>query len=163
MRANVIVACKQKPTDGCPWACIDSQCFIVALLGRIMPDHERAMLAYCKLAELSQQKRQLPGRDKFLVLAGAAACRAGWPEIAARCRSLILANNPAHQISRFGTFADALRDPGFGSLLKSRQRFCTYERAEHILQELAVDLDQPSDAPAMTAGEQAGSFLSHCS
>ena len=36
-----------------------------------MPDHERAMLAYCKLAELSQEKRQLPGRDKFLVLAGA--------------------------------------------------------------------------------------------
>lgn len=125
-----------------------------------MPDHERAMLAYAKLAEISHAKQQDQGRDKLLVLAGAAACRAGWPDVAARCRELIVASNPSHLLARFATFAEALRDDDFTTYLKARQRFCSYERAEHLLQELDIDLDASDSDVNDGAGERAMMFLS---
>ncbi len=127
-----------------------------------MPDHERAMLAYATLAQISAEKRQLQGRDKFLVLAGAAACRAGWPDVANRCRALILENNPAHRIGSFPSFADAMRDDDFLALLKGRQRFCTYERAEHILQQLEMEVAPAGSDTAATAGDRALALLSAC-
>lgn len=72
-----------------------------------MRDHEAAMLAYIRLAEVSLRKRQPLGHNKLLVLAAAAACRAGWPEVAQRCRELVLEHNPAHLIGKFATVADA--------------------------------------------------------
>ena len=125
-----------------------------------MPDHERAMLAYAKLAEISHQRRQDQGRDKLLVLAGAAACRAGWPDVAARCRDIIVADNPSHMLARFATFADALRDDGFQTFLKARRRFCSYERAEHLLNELDVDLETAGEGSGLSAGALAQRLLS---
>ncbi len=125
-----------------------------------MPDHDKAMLAYTHLADLSQQKKQLPGRDKLLILAGAAACRAGWPDIAQRCRSLVLGNNPAHLIGKTATFADALRNQDFASFLKQLERFCTYERAEHLLRELGIDIAGPGDDTSTSCGQQASEMLS---
>ena len=110
-----------------------------------MRDHERAMLAYARLAHISQQKRQLLGRDKFLVLTGTAACRAGWPDVAQRCRELVVANNPAHLLARFADFPDALRSPDFEPLLKRLERFCGYEKAEHLLSELDINPGLPPD------------------
>jgi len=123
-----------------------------------MRDHERAMLAYARLAQISHQKRQLPGRDKFLVLTGAAACRAGWPEVALRCRELVLHHNRMHMVSRFDTFADALRSPDFEPLLKRLERMCGYEKAEHLLAELEIDPGVPPDQDD-TVGQFALSLL----
>lgn len=125
-----------------------------------MPDHERAMLTYVSLADLSQQKQQLLGRDKFLILAGAAACRGGWPDVAERCRSLVLENNPFHTISRYASFPDALRNSEFEPFLKQLMRFCPYERAEHLLSSLDVDPLPAERLEESTAGDYALSVLS---
>ena len=103
---------------------------------RLGKGYAEAMLAYAKLAAISQQKRQLLGRDKLLILTGAAACRAGWPEVAARCRELVIANNQSHLVGRTETFADAMRTEEFEPLLKRLERMCSYEKAEHLLSEM---------------------------
>lgn len=117
-----------------------------------MPDYERAMLMYARLAAVSQERQQLGGRDKFLILAAADACRAGWPEVAERCRELVLANNPAHLLHRYETFTAAMRDDEFGTFLKQLERFCTHEKAEHLLSELGISPDVPADYRDAGAG-----------
>lgn len=117
-----------------------------------MPDYERAMLMYARLAAISQDKQQLAGRDKFLILTGAEACRAGWPDVAARCRELVVANNPAHMLNRYETFPGALRDEEFGVFLKQLERFCTHEKAEHLLSELEISPDLPANYRDAGAG-----------
>jgi hypothetical protein len=107
-------------------------------------NHESAMLAYVRLAEESERRHQLLGRDKLLVLAAAAACRAGWLEVGERCRQLVLEHNPAHLIGTFPTAADAVRSPDFSTLLNQLERMCGYERAEFLVDELGrgAGLDQ---------------------
>jgi hypothetical protein len=104
-------------------------------------NHESAMLAYVKLAAVSERKNQLIGRDKLLVLATAAAGRAGWIDVANRCRELVLEHNPAHLIGRFATAADALRSPDFAPLVNQLERMCSYERAEFLLNELGPEAE----------------------
>lgn len=101
-----------------------------------MHDHETAMCAYVQLALISDQKRQGPARDRFLLLAAVEACRAGWPDVADRCRRLIISGNPAHQLQRHETVADALRDPEFQKLATRWEKYCPFEHAEHLLRQL---------------------------
>lgn len=109
-----------------------------------MVNHDIAMLAFAKLAEISQAKQQLLPRDKFLVLAGAEACQAGFPDVANRCRDRILAHNPSHLIKKFDSFPAALVNPDFQLLLKQLIRFCPFERAELLLQRLGIDIRSPT-------------------
>jgi hypothetical protein len=104
-------------------------------------NHESAMLAYVRLAEVSQRKQQLIGRDKLLVLGAAAACRAGWIDVGERCRQLVLKHNPAHLIGTFPTAADAIRSSDFTPLLNQLERMCGYERAEFLVSELALEAE----------------------
>ena len=103
-----------------------------------MDAFERELLAFARLARISHERRQLGPRDKFLVLTGAAATRAGYPEVASRYRELVLHHNPAHLLKRYASFPDALRNPEFQFFEKQLARFCTYERAEHLLQGLEI-------------------------
>jgi hypothetical protein len=120
--------------------------------------HESAMLAYVRLAEVSQRKHQLIGRDKLLVLAAAAACRAGWIDVGERCRHLVLEHNPAHLIGTYPSAADALRSDDFLPLLNQLERMCGYERAEFLLSELGLESKPPEDD--RNAGQLALSLLS---
>ena len=124
-----------------------------------MADHERAMLLYVKLAELSQQKSQLPGRDKFLVLAASSACRAGWPAVAERCRALVLLHNRAHLVGHCATFVDTMRSADFEPFLRQLERFCSFEKAEHLLAELNIDVSPPQPGSNQSAGEYALAML----
>ena len=117
------------------------------------------MLAYAQLAALSQQKRQLPSRDKFLILAAAAGCRGGWPDVSERCRELVLSNNPAHLIKNSATFVESMRTPEFEQFLKQLERFCSGEKAEHLLTELGIDIPMPTANDTRTVGEIAHSLL----
>ena len=103
-----------------------------------MLDHEAAMVAFVKLAGIAQTKQQLLQRDKFLLLAGSAACHAGWPAVADRCRHLVLAHNHAHLVGRQETLAQALRDEACQPFFKQLTRFCSYEKAEHYLTQLEI-------------------------
>lgn len=116
-----------------------------------MPDYESAMLVYARLARLAHAKGQSLGRDKFLLLAGIAACRAGWPDIGQLCRSLVLQHNPRHLVGRYASLPDALRSDEFAAFDKRLARWCPYEKAEHLLRELG--LSARSAAAERTAGE----------
>lgn len=102
----------------------------------IMANAEAAAVCYGQLACLSQQKSQPLMRDRFLLLTAAAACRAGWLEIADDCHRLLRNFAPQHQAARFATFADALRDADFVKVVQHWERFCPMERAEMLLSEL---------------------------
>jgi hypothetical protein len=125
-----------------------------------MIDHESAMLAYARLAEVSQRKNQLLGRDKLLVLAAAAACRAGWLEVAARCRELVLEHNAAHLLGNFATVPDALRSSEFDPLLKQLERLCGYERAEFLAKDVQRSANGSRDGEEESAGQIALNMLS---
>lgn len=103
-----------------------------------MHDYELALLAFAKLAAIAEAKRQPIGRDKFLLLAGIAACRAGWLEVAARCHALVKQHNPRHLIGRYDSLPDALRDPDFSGFDKQLERWCPYEKAEHLLRAMEI-------------------------
>ena len=118
-----------------------------------MRDHERAMLAYAMLSDLSHQKGQYLGRNKFLILTAAAACRAGWPDVANRCHVLVLANNPLHLLGNYDLFTDAMRSPDFEPFLKQLERFCGYEKAEHLLSELELEPAVPEAEAKMAPGD----------
>ena len=117
------------------------------------------MLGFVHLAVLSHEKKQMTGRDKFLLLAAVAACRAGYAKVAARCRTLILSNNPAHLIGKSASVADAMRHPDFQTLLQQLERFCTFERAEHLLHGLGIVLLEAQDVEATDSGTLATRLL----
>jgi hypothetical protein len=115
-----------------------------------MDDHERAMLTFAKLAGLSQDRGQLGPRDKFLVLAAVAATQGLHPRVAAHCRTQVLAHNPAHLLKRFETIERALSTEEFQGLLRQLAKFCSYEKAEHLLSQLGLAVEVP---PASTYAE----------
>ncbi|WP_166830260.1 hypothetical protein [Thalassoroseus pseudoceratinae] len=110
-----------------------------------MSDDERNLVIYARLAAASQAKRQLAGRDRFLILAGVAATRAGWPAIAEEARRLVQQNNPRHLIGQWDTFGDALRSEDFPVFLKQLQRICGPEQADHLLHSLRSDPTIPPE------------------
>ena len=118
----------------------------------MMRDHEVAMCAYVQLAVLSDEKQQIPARDRFLLLAGVEACRAGWLDVAECCRAKLVSSNPAHQLTRHATVADALRDEDFQLLASRWERYCPYEQAEHLL--LQLGRDPAGDQPEILRGER---------
>lgn len=118
---------------------------------------ERAMLLFARLAAVSTRRRQLSGRDRFLVLAGTAATRAGWPAVARRCHDLVTVRSPRHLLARYESFADALRDDDCLPFIRRTERFCSLERAEHLLSELGLLADAEGDT--QTAGEAALAVL----
>ncbi|MEK6258152.1 MAG: hypothetical protein AABP62_05985 [Planctomycetota bacterium] len=117
-----------------------------------MLDHETAMCAYVQLAVLSDEKQQTLVRDRFLLLAGVEACRAGWLDVAERCREKLVVSNPAHQLNHHATMADALRDTDFHQLVAKWERYCPFEQAEHLLRQLG--LTPEGDQPEVSRGER---------
>lgn len=99
----------------------------------MMPTPELTLSAFLQLAEISNERGQMFPRNKFLILAAHAACEAGWLPVAERCRDVLLESNPAHMVNRFDTFPDALRSTEFQVYLKQLKKFCSTERAEHLL------------------------------
>lgn len=110
-----------------------------------MHNHETAMCAYVQLALISDEKSQGQARDRFLLLAAVEACKAGWLEVAEVCRARIVAANPAHQLNHHASMSDAMRDADFQRLAAKWERYCPFEQAEHLLNQLGLspEGDQP--------------------
>jgi hypothetical protein len=126
-----------------------------------MDEHEPAMLAFVKLAGVSQSREQLGPRDKFLVLAGVSAARAGHAAVAARCRALLLSHNPAHLLKRYETIEAALGVNEFQAYLRQLARFCPYEKAEHLLAQLDISTALPDISARLSAADYALLLLGH--
>jgi hypothetical protein len=98
-----------------------------------MSNPDLAMIQYLELAKFSQARRQLAGRDRFLILAGVAACRAGFLDVAETCRERVLKHNPRHLLGQWATLPEALRSEDFPALYHQLERFCSVEKAESLL------------------------------
>src|SRR5690606_15248068 len=101
-----------------------------------MTNSDLALIQYLELAKISQAKKQPAGCGRFLILAGVAACRSGWLDVAESCRTRVLEQNPHHLLNRWPTLPDAIRSSDFSAFLRQLERFCPIERAESILAEL---------------------------
>ncbi len=93
---------------------------------------ERIMLNYLFLAAESHRKKQLPGRDRFLILAMITSYERGFPELADRFREIIVRDSPHHLLSRYTNSEEAMQSEDFRVLGKQVRRFCTTERAEQL-------------------------------
>lgn len=113
-----------------------------------MSNPDLALVRYLELAKISQAKRQQAGSDRFLILSGVAACRAGFLDVAELCRSRVLEHNPHHLLNQWPTLPDAIRSPDFAGFLRQLERFCPAERAEMLLSELGADVALREEASA---------------
>jgi hypothetical protein len=114
-------------------------------------NEDRATLLFARLAAVSAERGQTAGRNRFLILAGIAATHAGWPAVAARCHHLVTTSAPRHLLGRYASFAEALRDPDFEQFCRQLRRFCSPERAEHLLSELGLEPGRDADSPDAAA------------
>ena len=111
-----------------------------------MSDADLALSAYLRLAVISQVRGQWLPRNKFLILSGESACREGLLAVAERCRAQVVANNPAHLLGRYDSFPAALKSAEFQTYLKQLKKFCSVERAEHLLAGQGEELQPATEA-----------------
>lgn len=102
-----------------------------------MSPDDKAVLNLLFLAKVAEEKGQLPGRDRFLVVSLTKAVRAGLLPTAEVCRDKILQSNPHHLLRKYESAAAAMRDSDFQFYVRQQERHCPPERAE----QLATDLD----------------------
>ena len=107
-----------------------------------MFDAVDSLAIYLHLARASGMRRRPQVRDRLLVMAAVAATKAGLPRIAAYCREDVLRNNPRHLVQRWGTVADALRDPEFQHFLHHLEKRYSIDAADRMMQNLAIDRAQ---------------------
>lgn len=113
-----------------------------------MADPDLALSAYLQLAAISHTRGQWLPRNKFLILAGAAACEAGLLPVAERCRELVSVHSPNHLLCKYETFPIALKSAEFQTYHKQLKKFCSIERAEHLLQGQGHQLEPATEASA---------------
>ena len=101
---------------------------------------------YLHLARASELRRRPLVRDRLMVIAAAAAARAGLPRISALCRSKILSHNAGHMFRRWDTVETAILAEEFEPYLKQLERRFPPEKAEQMLQSLEVDISGERDA-----------------
>lgn len=110
-----------------------------------MPDTVDQLATYLHLARASGIRRRPHVRDRLLVLAAAAATRAGLPRIAAYCRKDVLQHNPRHLIQRWPTVAHALRDLEFQHFLTHLEKRFSSDAVERMMGSLSIDRARERD------------------
>ncbi|MDB5334873.1 MAG: hypothetical protein JWN70_492 [Planctomycetaceae bacterium] len=113
-----------------------------------MADPDLALSAYLQLAAISHARGQWLPRNKFLILAGAAACAAGLLGVAERCRELVRAHSPNHMVSKYESFPAALKSAEFQTYHTQLRKFCSIERAEHLLLGQGYQLEPATETSA---------------
>lgn len=105
-----------------------------------MTDMGHTLAVYLRLANASQARGRPQACDQFLVLAGVAAVELEYDLISAGCRALLLVHNRQHMVRRWPTLEAALASDDFECLLKQIRRRYPQEKAEQLLQSLALDV-----------------------
>ena len=76
-----------------------------------------------------------------------------------RCRALVLLHNRAHLVGRCDKFVDTMRSTDFAPFLKQLERFCNFEKAEHLLEELDIEVSAQQSGDDLSTGEYALAML----
>ena len=79
----------------------------------------------------------------------------GHAAVAQRCRELLLSHNPSHLLKRYGTIEQALGEEEFETYLRQISRFCSYEKAEHLLSQLDISTELPNITAKLSAHDYA--------
>jgi hypothetical protein len=117
------------------------------------------MLArYLHLARAAKMRQQPLVRDRVLLLAGVIAAQIDLAPIAAACRSLILANNPRHLVSRWPTIGQALDEEDFQSLVNQLSTRYGPEHVERLVEQLGIE-QRGERAAYASDGEYAAALL----
>ncbi|MBI1348534.1 hypothetical protein GC163_19850 [bacterium] len=112
-----------------------------------MRDHETAMQTYAELAAISHAKCQVLARDRFVLLTGVEACRAGWLEVANAAYRLHTQCAKGHRLRDFESLPAALRDADFQRIVEQTERWCHHERAEALLRGISPIADGQDQSP----------------
>ena len=104
-----------------------------------MRNYDSEMYNFVRLAEIAHQKQQEIGLVKFLILAGVAACRAGYLDVAEKCHRIVVTNNPRHLLAQHETLPEALQSEDFKPFVKQLERYCSSEKAEFLLDRLETE------------------------
>ena len=113
---------------------------------------------YLHLARASELRRRLHVRDRLLVLAAVTAARIHMPRVSLLCRHRILEHNPNHAVRRWDSLEEALDDSDFLHLLRTIQRRYPLEKAERMMESLAIERGNERDT-YYTDEEYAASLL----
>lgn len=98
------------------------------------------LVVYLRLARACKDRMRLPDADRYLLIAGSSAQLLGLVSIARLCRQQILGRNPGHHIARFESFAAALHDSDFQTLLGQLVKKHPADEAEDQLRALGEPL-----------------------
>ncbi|MCA8989452.1 MAG: hypothetical protein KDA78_17510 [Planctomycetaceae bacterium] len=101
---------------------------------------ERAVLSYLCLASRAERCSQIPGRDRFLVLALFHAMQMGAVEWAEKCRQAIAARSAHHIVAKSESAVTWFQSESRKPLILQLQRFCHYEHAEQLALNIQPDL-----------------------
>lgn len=97
------------------------------------PSPEAAVDVFLHLANASSDERQYLQEGKFLMLAAYAAQHAGYSEIADRCRTKVLEQNPNHMLKSFPTMAQAVAAEHIIEYAEQLRKIYPLEKAEYLL------------------------------
>ncbi len=104
-----------------------------------MTDDDSALTTYLRLAVISQERKQQPGRDRFVFLAAGEAVKSGLNEVAQSLRAVLLSSQPRHLLAHYATVEEASHQEDVQTLFKQIRRLCPLEKAELLLARHVVD------------------------
>lgn len=96
-------------------------------------DPFQELILYLRVAQAFKDRLQMSDRDRALLMAATCAHVLQMHALANFCQKLVLQNNQGHMLRNYASFADAVDDSDFGSLLKSIRRKLGPEKAESQL------------------------------
>ena len=114
-----------------------------------MPSSTSLTRLYTDLADWHERQRQMPMRDRFLVLAADTALSLGDDQEAERLRQQLLQKNPHHMQRPFSTFAEALRSPDVQRYLHDLRRTYPPEAAQTLFESLGQHNTPPAGRSAL--------------
>jgi hypothetical protein len=109
-----------------------------------MPATDRLILVYRELADWHERQGLAQLRDRFLMLAAAAAFSAGCSEEAEHLRRRLLCGNPHHMLRPYGSFGEAIHSADVQGYLDDLRRQYSLEKAESLLDSLRGYVPAPS-------------------
>lgn len=112
-----------------------------------MPSSDHMLLVYRDLADWHERQGLAELRDRFLVLAGAAAQIVGDPEEAERLWQRLLRSNPHHVLRKFASFADALQSSEVQTYLEDLRQEYPLHAAEDLhasIREASAPIPRPA-------------------
>ena len=71
----------------------------------------------------------------------------------------MLRDSPSHMLSQSDDFPSFIKNEEFVPFLRMLEKFCSFEQAEHLLDNMGIDASMPADVAESNIGEFALELL----